>query len=87
MCLAYETPSRYVLSNCLLDDECARMKQIVGHYLKNSPAGSFTITCDGWKNIKKDPVVNIMIATPRPISIRLWRLEIILILEYTWPLS
>ena len=34
---------------------------------ENSPEGSFTITCDGWTNIKKDPVVNIMIATPTPI--------------------
>ena len=34
---------------------------------ENSPAGSFTITCDGWKNIKRDPVVNIMNATPTPI--------------------
>ena len=60
-------PSRYVLSNRFFDDECARIKQIVEHYLKNSPAGSFTITFDGWTNIKKDPVVNIMIATPTPI--------------------
>ena len=67
MCPAYEIPYLYVLSNLLLDDECARIKQIVEHYLKNSPAGSFTITCDGWTNIKKDPVVNIMIATPTPI--------------------
>ena len=44
-----------------------RIKHIVEHYLKKSPAGSFTITCDGWTNIEKDNVVNIIIATPTPI--------------------
>ena len=44
-----------------------KIKHIVEHYLESSPAGSFTITCDGWTNIEKDHVVNIMIDTPTPI--------------------
>lgn len=56
MCPAYDMPSRYILSNRLLDEECSRIETIVGHFLKTSPAGSFTITCDGWTNIKKTPL-------------------------------
>ena len=67
MCPAYEIPSRYVLSNRLLDDECARIKHIVKHYLKSSLAGSFTMTCDGWTNIENYHVVKIMTATPTTI--------------------
>ena len=37
-------PSRYVLSNPFLDDEYARIKQIVERYLKISPVGSFNKT-------------------------------------------
>ena len=44
ICPAYKIPSWYVLSNRLLDEECARIEQIVDQYLKSSPAGSFTIT-------------------------------------------
>ena len=51
----------------LLNDEGARIKQIVEHYLKSKPAGLLYITRDGWTNIKKDDVVNIMIDTPTPI--------------------
>jgi hypothetical protein len=53
MCPAYQVPSRFVLTNrLLLDQEHERIQQITERYLKTSPAGSFTITCDGWTNIK-----------------------------------
>ena len=45
--------SRYIPSNRCLDEECARIKQNADQYLKSHPAGSFTITYDGWTNIKK----------------------------------
>lgn len=60
----FKIPSRYRLSNSLLDQEYTKIKQLVKTILDESEY--FCITSDGWSNIHRLPIINYMITTPHP---------------------
>ena len=61
----FQIPSRYVLSNTLLDNEYKRITIITNEYMKKS--STISIICDGWTNVRNDSIVNFVITTPKPI--------------------
>jgi hypothetical protein len=61
----FKIPSRYVLSNTILDREYKKLSYLVGKTLNNSPE-FVCITSDGWSNINKLSIINYMITTPKP---------------------
>ncbi|CAG8755210.1 15804_t:CDS:1, partial [Dentiscutata erythropus] len=60
----FKVPSRYHLSNTLLNQEYVKIKQLVESILNESEY--LCITSNGWSNIHRLQVINYMITTPRP---------------------
>lgn len=61
----FKIPSRYLLSNTILDREYKKLSYLVEKTLNNSPE-FVCITSDGWSNINKLSIINYMITTPNP---------------------
>ncbi|XP_047984673.1 uncharacterized protein LOC125225144 [Leguminivora glycinivorella] len=60
----YNPPSRKVLSTVLLDEEYADVKQKVTEKIEE--ANVLHLAADGWTNVRKDSIINIIIYTPKP---------------------
>ncbi|XP_031330393.1 uncharacterized protein LOC116161248 [Photinus pyralis] len=58
-------PSRYQISNKLLNDEYESIKFDV--YAKIKQASTVAIQCDGWSNIRNEAVINFIVTTPKPV--------------------
>lgn len=65
---SYKLPSRYRLSNSLLDKEYDRVQEMV--IQKITEAESLALLSDGWTAIQGNPLINIMFATPEPIFLK-----------------
>ena len=63
---AYIAPSRYMLSNNLLDSEYNRVKEKAKETTDNSDC--LCIISDGWSNILNESIINFLITTPRLFS-------------------
>lgn len=62
---AWVVPSRYKLSTCHLESEFNIVRQKVES--KISESHSLGLMCDGWTNIRREPIINYVITTPEPI--------------------
>lgn len=62
---SWEIPSRYKLSTVYLEAEFNSIKQNVGSKILESP--SLGLMCDGWTNIRGEPIINYVITTPSPV--------------------
>ena len=62
---AYSLPSRYSLTNTLLNAEHLRVNMAVKEEIAS--ARSLGLTCDGWSNIRKEYIINFVVTTPKPV--------------------
>lgn len=62
---AYKPPTRYNISNKLLDDEVSRITDQNTICIADSKV--LGIMCDGWTNVRNESIVNIVVTTPKPI--------------------
>lgn len=62
-------PSRYQLSNKLLNNEYDRIKKSVDEKIKS--AKTVGIQIDGWSNIRNESIINVLITTPEPVLYKL----------------
>jgi hypothetical protein len=60
----FNPPSRKMLSTVLLEEEYEDVKQKVTEKIED--ANVLHIAADGWTNIRKDSILNIIIYTPKP---------------------
>ena len=58
-------PSRYEISNPLLNTSYEEMKKKVSSFMKN--VEKICLVTDGWSNIRGDSIINFVFTTPRPI--------------------
>lgn len=65
---ALKLPSRYRLSNSLLNEEYHRVQARV--HEKINEADSLTLMSDGWTDIKGNPLLNFVFATPEPVFLK-----------------
>lgn len=65
---AYKMPSRYQLSNKLLDNEFKEIKSKVMEKINEAPV--LTLQTDAWSNIRNDSITNYIINTPAPVFFR-----------------
>jgi len=65
---SYELPSRYRLSNPLLNKEYDRIQVKVAQKL--AEADSLTLMSDGWTDIRGNPLINIIFVTPQPVFVK-----------------
>ena len=63
---AYIAPSRYMLSNNLLDSEYNRVQEKAKETTDNSDC--LCIISDGWSNTLNESIINFLLTTPRPVS-------------------
>jgi len=64
-CILFKLPTRQNLSTTFLDQEFKDIRTVTNHLLNEIQY--FCLTTDGWSNINKDPIINYMITTPKPI--------------------
>jgi hypothetical protein len=62
---SYIVPSRYQLSNRLLEAEYNRVEAEVS--LKVRESMSIGLQCDGWSNRRNESVINFVLTTPKPV--------------------
>ncbi|XP_047989603.1 zinc finger BED domain-containing protein 4-like [Leguminivora glycinivorella] len=60
----FNPPSRKMLSTVLLEEEYEDVKQKVTEKIKD--ANVLHLAADGWTNVRKDSIINIIIYTPKP---------------------
>ena len=65
---AHTAPSRYMLSNDLLESEYNRVQEKVMESIDN-PDCVCTIS-DGWSNIRKESLINFLLTTPKPVFLK-----------------
>ena len=65
---AYTVPSRYMLSNNLLDSEYYRVQEKVKETTDNSDC--LCIISDGWSNIRNEGLINFLLTTPLPVFLK-----------------
>ena len=65
---AYTVPSRYMLSNNLLDSEYYRLQEKVNETTDNSDC--FCIISDGWSNTRNEGLINFLLTTPLPVFLK-----------------
>lgn len=63
--LDYKPPTKYAMSNALLDAEYYRIKNDMDEKIKKT--SSLGLISDGWTNVRGRGVVNFIITTPQPI--------------------
>lgn len=61
VCIAYRLPTSKLLRHGLLDKEKTKLKVQVTNSIIESTNCGFSISCDGWSNICKEPIMNIML--------------------------
>ena len=66
---AYTVPSRYMLSNNLLDSEYYRVQEKVKETTDNSDCLCIVIS-DGWSNIRNEGLINFLLTTPLPVFLK-----------------
>ena len=64
-CPSFKIPSRFNLSNNLLNQEFEHLKLIVNSALSESP--TYCLISDGWSNVQKTSIINYMISAPKPM--------------------
>ena len=64
--LAYAVPSRYKISEPLLDSEYNKIK--VETVATIDASDSVELMCDGWSNIRNDSITNFVVSQPKRIS-------------------
>jgi len=64
-CPLFKLPTRQSLSTTLLDQEFKDIRTVINHLFNETQY--FCLTTDGWFNINKDPIINYMITTLKPI--------------------
>lgn len=62
---AYKVPTRHEVSSPLLNTEYERVASSVSE--KIAAADTVSLMCDGWTNIRNEPVVNFVATTPSPV--------------------
>ena len=62
---AYVVPSRYKISELLLDSEYDKIK--VETVATIAASKSVGLMCDGWSNIRNEPIINFVVSQPKPI--------------------
>lgn len=62
---AYSLPSRYSLTNTLLNAEYSRVNTSVNEEIAS--AQSLGLMCDGWSNIRNESIINFVVTTPKPV--------------------
>ena len=62
---AWSPPSRYQLSNTLLDAEYNNVQSQVMDKIKT--ADSLTVMSDGWTDVTGSSLINVIVATPEPV--------------------
>ena len=70
---AYVVPSKFRLSESSLDLEHHR--GIAKALEKIAGANAVAIKCDGWSNLRNDPIINFVVSIPQPIFRKLIHLE------------
>lgn len=60
-----ELPSRYQLSTPLLNNEYNCIQEKMAEMIANAKIVGIQI--DGWTNIRREPIINVIITTPEPI--------------------
>ena len=65
---AYTVPSRYMLSNNLLDSEYNRVQEKVKETTDKSDC--LCIISDGWSNIHNEGLINFLLTTPQPVFLK-----------------
>ena len=63
---AYVVPSRYKISEPLLDIEYDKIE--VETVATIAASDSVGLMCDGWNNIRNEPIINFVVSQPKPIS-------------------
>lgn len=64
----FTVPTRDRLSNDLLDKSYKRTEKIANIYLERADCVSLII--DGWTNVRKDAIINIVALTPQSVFIK-----------------
>lgn len=62
---SYVPPSRYQLSNKLLNEEYSAVMSKVNDAVAKAPC--LSLQSDGWTNIRGEGIINFMICTPKPV--------------------
>ena len=62
---AYVVPSMYKISESLLDSEYNKIK--VETMATIAECDSIGMMCDGWSNIRNEPIINLVVSQPKPI--------------------
>lgn len=62
---AYKVPTRYEISGPLLNKEYEAVSALVNEQI--AVAESVAIMCDGWTNVRNEPIVNFVVTTPSPM--------------------
>lgn len=65
---SYTLPTRYHLSNTLLNEEEARIRKFTNKLI--GEASSLAIMSDGWSNIRSESIVNFIVTAPQPIFVK-----------------
>ncbi len=64
-CSAFKIPSRYTLSNTILDSKYDSLKKNVNDILEKEEY--LCLTSDGWSDVNKTSVINYMVMIPQPL--------------------
>ena len=62
---AYVVPSRYKISELLLDFKYDKIE--VETVATIAASDSLGLMCDGWSNIRNEPIINFVVSYPKPI--------------------
>lgn len=61
---SFVLPSLHQLKSTFLDQEYDEVKKLMDHAIDE--ANGVTIVIDGWSNVRRDDIVNIILCTPKP---------------------
>ncbi|XP_043271188.1 uncharacterized protein [Venturia canescens] len=62
---SYNFPSRYEISNSLLDESYNKVKGEVDEKVQS--ANFVGLQCDGWSNLRNEGIINFIVTTPEPV--------------------
>jgi Protein of unknown function (DUF 659)/hAT family C-terminal dimerisation region len=61
----YKLPSKFQVSNTLLENECDRVKKYTNDLILTSDC--LGLMCDGWTNLRNESIINFVVTTPQPV--------------------
>lgn len=64
---SYKLPTRKKVSSTLLDSQYGKMKAAVDDEIKS--ASVLHLQCDGWSNVRNEPILNFIITQPKPFFV------------------